>query len=554
VNRGAVSHLGGIAGSVLLIRLYANIDSPWCWLGWVVLVPWLAALNHTRSLSGALLGALAMDIAYVLVNVGWFAETVRIYTGVSAPVALLSLLLLAPVLEPQFFAFAAARHLLRRSDLAVARGGRGLCYAVLGAACAYVAAEWAFPRLFGETLGHGLYGSRWMRQGADVAGGAGLTFLVVIANECALAAGVALAGGGAWADRLRRAALPAALFAAVPAALLAYGFIRCRQLDAAAAAAPKVKIAAVQANISNYEKIEQELGTYEGTRFILDAHYRLTTQTVASSNPDLVVWPETVYPTTFGAPKSPDGAAFDREIGGFVAASGRPFIFGSYDAEGGRQYNAAVFIAADRDGKIGYEAYRKALLFPLTEWVPAWLDRPWLRQRLPWLGTWTAGEPPAAVPVELAGGRSMRVAPLICYDALDPELARGAARRGAELIVTLSNDSWFSAGLAPRLHLVMAAFRSVENHLPQVRATNTGISAMITAAGDITASLGSGERGVLVAEVAPVRAADTLAVRWGNWLPPVALLAALALVGASLLAPTADRHGRQRARRRPKRA
>jgi apolipoprotein N-acyltransferase len=531
VKSAALRTMAGVAGSVLLISLYAKIDWPWCWLGWVVLVPWLASLDEARSLRAALAGALVMNLAFVLVLFGWFTETIQVYTGASKLVALAVLVAAAPVLEPQFFVFAAVRHLARRvsadpgeevgAPVDVQRGR--FWFVTLTAACAYVAAEWALPKLFGVTFGHGFYGSRLMRQAADIAGCPGLTFVLLIGNECLLAMARALCARMSFSARLRRAFPPGACAAALALALLCYGLVRCARIDAHAAGTKPVSVAAIQANISNYDRLAQQVGTYEAVRRILDAHFRLSSEAIESANPDLIVWPETVYPTTFGSPKSADGAAFDREIARFVAGANRPLIFGSYDAEAGKEFNAAVFLAADKGGKLAYEAYRKSSLFPFTERVPAFLDFAFVRKWFPWLGAWIPGPPPEPVAVTLADGRNLRVVPLICYDALDPDLALTAARQGADLIVTLSNDSWFSAGIAPRLHLIIAAFRSVETRLSQVRATNTGISAAITATGDITDSLGVNERGVLAARVQPAPQASAPMLLWGNRFPLVAL-------------------------------
>ena len=228
-----------------------------------------------------------------------------------------------------------------------------------------------------------------------------------------------------------------------------------------------------------------ELGTFEAVRRILDAHFALSNKALARATLDFLVWPETVYPTTFGSPKSEAGAAFDREIAGFVTSTGVPLVFGAYDAEAGDEFNAAIFLQPAKDNSVTFDAYRKASLFPLTERVPALFESDLIRSWLPWLGTWKPGKGPTVLPLTLRGGRTVLVAPLICYDAVDPALAAAAVRRGAELIVTLSNDFWFRYGPAPHAHLVSAAFRSIETRRPQLRATNTGISGVITATGEI---------------------------------------------------------------------
>ena len=201
------------------------------------------------------------------------------------------------------------------------------------------------------------------------------------------------------------------------------------------------------------------------------------------------------------------------------------------------EFNAAFFLQPAPNGRVTFETYRKASPFPLTERVPALLDSQTVRRWLPWLGTWKAGSGGQVVSLSLRDGRALRVAPLICYDALFPRYAIAAVRQGAEVIVTLSNDSWFTFGNVPRLILMISAFRSIETRRPQVRATNTGISAVITATGDFLQTIGVDERGSMVAAVAPERSATTLMLAWGDWLGPAALVAGGALLILTLAAP-----------------
>src|SRR5262249_1299560 len=111
-----------------------------------------------------------------------------------------------------------------------------------------------------------------------------------------------------------------------------------------------------------------------------------------------------------------------------------------------------------------------------------------------------------------------------------------AARHGADVIFTLSNDSWFTGGEGPHLHFVISAFRSIETRRPQVRATNTGISAVIDATGRVVATAGVHERTAPPARGTPAVGVSSLVVAWGAWLPPVALALATALLVRARLA------------------
>jgi len=537
--------------SAVAYAVYSRLEWRWMVLGWIGLVPWLAALDGLRSLRGAIASGVVMSVAFTLAVFGWFALAIADYTALSPAVAMLVLAALAPLVQPQFVVFAIARHVTRRRT--------GLAAAAVVGACAYVGAEWALPKLFGDTLGHCLYPSPWMRQAADVAGAPGLTLVLLLANAGVLAAALALwAGRAALRDAIVAAAPPAAGVALLAVALCAYGAMRLRQLDASTPAAPPLTAGIVQANLSHYDRMRAERGTYATVRLVVDTFFGMSRDLLARAPLDLLVWPETVYPTTFGAPKSPDGAAFDREIVDFVDRAGVPLVFGAYDVADGAEYNAAMFLAPETpdgvatgardatgapgardDGDVRggprYQTYRKAWPFPLTEYVPPVLDSPTMRRWLPWLGSWKPGAGATVVPLRLRDGRTLRIAPLICYDVLAPGLVLAAARAGADLIVTLSNDSWFANGAGPRLHLLGAELRSIETRLPQLRATNTGISAVITPSGDIVERADVDERATLVGRVVPGARARTLAVAWGDWLGPFALAIAVVTLAVVVL-------------------
>jgi apolipoprotein N-acyltransferase len=505
-----------VVASAFLFALYARVALPWAWLGWIALVPWLASLDRESRLRGVAISGVLMSMAFTAGVFGWFADAFARYAQAPRWAAYGLLLLAAPLLQLQFLVFALARWFLRR------RAASGFAVAV-GAAAAWIGSEWAFPRLFGDTLGHGLLPFATLRQGADVAGAPGLTLLIVVVNQWIHA------GLRHWRRSFRAAVLEMAGAGLLIAALAGYGAIRLRQLEHGRESAAPFRAALVQASLGDYGDLRARLGTFGAVQEVLDTHRALSRRAIAgaggSGGLDLLVWPETVYPTTFGRPKSEAGAELDDELVRFVEDSGVPLLFGTYDRDGRGEYNAAVLLSP-RGG--GAERYRKRRPFPLTEYVPAWLDGRTVRLYLPWLGTWLSGDGPPVLALRRSGA-DLAIAPMICLDAVDPSLAIDAARRGAELIVTLSNDGWFAAGGGAQLHLTVSAFRSIETRLPQLRATNTGISAAIDRSGEILVRADSGEDTALLATVRPGRALPTLMLRWGDWLGPGACILAFLL-------------------------
>ncbi len=507
----------------MLFGLYARGGNAYL-LGFIGLVPWLLTLDATRTVAGAARSGLAMSLAFVAAVFAWFGFAVAGYLGIPEATGFLVLLVAAPLLQPQLLVFALVRHIAGRHHGPVVR--------TLAGAAAWVATEWLVPRLFDDTLGHGLHPSYVLRQLADLGGAPGLTVLLILINEC-IAAAIVRRGEGA-----RALLRPLAVAASMLALMFGYGAARLSMLtDTPGAADTSLRIGMVQSNIVDYERLRREMGAYEVVRHVLDTHYAMSREAIDRHRVDALLWSETVYPTTYHHPKSEGGAELDREIQAFVSSAGVPLVFGTYDLDEAGEYNAAAFLEPARTAPLGF--YRKTDLFPLTEYVPQWLDGPTFRRWLPWTGSWRPGDGARVFPLHVSGGREIPVLPMICLDDTDAGLAIDGARLGALAIVGLSNDSWFTSyPVGANLHLRVAAFRSIETRLPQLRVTSNGVSAVIDATGTIVAATAMGEQKLLIGEVSIRQPPATLMVAWGDWVGRTAfallLLQAMFWVGKAL--------------------
>ena len=516
LSRPGVRLCAGILASAVLFGLYARGGAGWL-LGFVALVPWLRTLDANKSLASALFSGWLMSMAFTAAAFTWFGTAIGNYAQIGSAGGLLIVLIAAPLLQPQFIAFALVRHITRRWH------GTLLC--ALAGASAWVATEWLGIKFLGDTLGYGLYPSALLRQAADVGGTAGLTLLLLLANEGISAALARRAEGGL------AIAKPLALAALVPLLLAGYGFHVVSTLSTTPAPASKpLRMGLVQSNITDYVRLRREKGADEVVRDVLDTHFAMSYDAIERQKADAVLWSETVYPLTFGHPKNEAGAELDREIQGIVNAAQVPFVFGTYDVDDAGEYNAAAFVEPGK-GVLGY--YRKTRLFPFTEYVPAWLDGPLLRQLLPWTGAWLPGTGARVFPLRLKDGREIPVLPLICLDDTDTGLAIEGSRQGAQAILTMSNDAWFSADtLGAEMHQTVAAFRSIETRLPQFRVTSNGHSAVIDASGRVIAGSKMGERTLVIGDLPVADPPRTLMVAWGDWVGRVAA-AFLALLGVT---------------------
>ena len=172
----------------------------------------------------------------------------------------------------------------------------------------------------------------------------------------------------------------------------------------------------------------------------------------------------------------------------------------------GDYYNSVVSIgAADR------QTYRKTHLVPFGEFIPL---RPLLgaivsKMAIP-LQDFARG---AADPQPLAVAGE-QVAVNICYeDAFGEEIIRQLPQ--ATLLVNVSNVAWFGRSIAPQQHLQIAQMRALETGRFMLRATNTGMTAIINPSGHVEAVAPEFTQAVLTHTVAGMRGA-TPYVRWGN--------------------------------------
>jgi apolipoprotein N-acyltransferase len=97
----------------------------------------------------------------------------------------------------------------------------------------------------------------------------------------------------------------------------------------------------------------------------------------------------------------------------------------------------------------------------------------------------------------------------------------------ASLLVTVSNDAWFGDSLAPYQHLQIARMRAVETGRPMLRATNTGISAIIDQRGRVIQELGLDRRGAITGTVMAMTGSTPFVM--AGHLPVVGLMLLLLL-------------------------
>lgn len=217
--------------------------------------------------------------------------------------------------------------------------------------------------------------------------------------------------------------------------------------------------------------------------------YRSLTEEAARAGAEIVVWPESAVSYTFR-----DDGAWAAQLGDLAALQGIDLVVGGLTrSPSGKYENSSVLVRADR-GMTAKAPKRE--LVPFGEYMPL----RWLFGRIPALANEVGEFEPGANTVVFEG-RSARIGPLVCFEAVFPGLGLDLVRGRAQLLVNQTNDSWFGTTGGPEQHLDHALLRSAETGLPMARAANSGISALVHGGGGVAARLETGQRGVLVADL-----------------------------------------------------
>ena len=277
---------------------------------------------------------------------------------------------------------------------------------------------------------------------------------------------------------------------------LGYGLTR---IEWTHAQGEPISVSLVQGNIA--QDLKWDAGRFAAT---VQLYQRMTERSAAR----LTVLPETAIPRFLDLLDP----ALVRALDASARSHGGDLIIGLplRDAPG-RYYNSVLSLGASPS-----QRYDKIHLVPFGEFIPPGFGWVLAILKIP-LADFSRGSA-AQAPLALAG---QKIAVNVCYeDAFGEEIIRLLPE--ATLLVNVSNVAWFGDSLAPHQHLQIAQLRALETGRSMLRATNTGMTAIIDHRGRVAAALQPFTQGTLNG-AAQGRSGATPYVRWGNM--PLVLLA-----------------------------
>jgi apolipoprotein N-acyltransferase len=467
---GATSVAGYGDWPLFPLPLAAMAVLAWLWSG------------ATRPREAAAIGY-AFGAGLFLVGVSWVYVSLHDFGMMPAPLAALATLLFCLYLA----LFPAAVGWLQ-ARLSTSRALRALLVFPALWAIAEWLRGWLFTGFPWLTLGYSQVGAP-LEGFFPVIGVFGVSFAA-----CVVAGALSLLAG--------RDGKPA-LGAAIAVVLLAAGFGLARVAWTTPEASP-ITVALLQGNVPQEMKFVP--GRFEAT---IEAYAKLA----EASRARLIVMPETAVPR-FLDMVNPDYLDRLEQLG--RRNDGHVLVGAPYRDRAG-YYNAVVAFGASPP-----QIYAKSHLVPFGEFIPPGFG--WVLNVLQIPMSDFSRGPTDGQPLRAAGER---VAVNVCYeDAFGEEIIRQLP--AATLLVNVSNVAWFGDSLAPEQHLRISRARSLETGRYMLRATNTGVTAIIDARGRVQARLPAFTEGRLEGE-ARGHTGATPYVRVGNAGVLAVALAALAV-------------------------
>jgi apolipoprotein N-acyltransferase len=465
-------------------------------LGYGLLLAMIDRTEGERPLRSAFWRAFLGGVAFFAIGCWWVAEAFFVDAAEQGWMAPFAVVLLAILLGFFWGVGGLLYRLLRPRDaflkVMVFAGALSLLEWTRGHV--FTGFPWNLP---GETWRAGSPPS----QAAALVGAYGLTWITLFAIG-------ALSAPFAFGRRRSTWALCAG-GAAVIAALYGYGLHHLRpEVSTSERDAPPL-IRVIQADVRQQAKYD-----VKSFNDILDRYLRLTAQPSASGKtPDIVIWPEGAVPAYANDLLNKNIWIYPRIVA--ALKPGQILLMGAARlderAVKPTYYNSLYAVQRQGDDLKVLGVYDKYRLVPFGEYMPASKLMSAIGfKKLVHMGEdgFTAGPPPQ--PMDIPGFGMVQ--PLICYESLFPGFVRDGARRAGvrpEWIVNVSNDAWFGQTSGPWQHLNLASYRAIEEGVPIIRATPTGVSAVIDADGRALHTLALGEQSVIDAPLPAYRSGST---------------------------------------------
>lgn len=437
------------------------------WGIFIGFIPLWAGWQSERSAKLIFLSGWVAQFTFSLVAFHWLAYTINEFSHLGTPISLLVLLLYCAVANLQFPLAGVIWHTIFRTRLPN------------WASIFSLAILTAILQRLGTTIFHWNFGYAWLYMGwpamqlADIFGFKFLCTISILTNALFLLS---------WTKRKSSSTLYPAL-----AALLAFiglntlGSLRVKSLPLPDRA---ISVLAIQPNIGNKEKERLEFGEESFRVEILKKYFQYTKSALNAekARPAFAIWPENAFPSIIGERDLSVGLA--PRLRDFLRENRLALLTGGFGLDAQDRITNSLFPIGS-DGRWVSRPYDKMILLPFGEYVPGASKFPILKKWFPDVRDYGWGTSPLLLEMPDGEGGMIKIGPQICYEGLFDFISRDIALLGAQIIVNITNDSWYGDWMEPWQHFYITMAKAIETRRPILRVTNTGLSGLILADGSI---------------------------------------------------------------------
>ena len=400
----------------------------------------------------------------------------------------------------------------------------------------YMLTDLSFPWL---TLGNGLPHFTAFIQAADIVGTMGLSLIVVFINI------LFYKGISYYPSKKKRSYVHLLIGIFIIIVLLVYGAVR---LNTFKISDKTIRVGLIQPNLDPWEK-------WSGSSVDDLTHtYLDMSRQAVNKGAKLIVWPETALPVFLlnEAYRDPLDSIYSFiEKNKIYLLTGMPDIRydekgpklpsdSKYSKEGNfyyRTYNA-IYLFSPYSGEI--QRYGKMKLVPFGERVPFVDTFPFLGDLIKWgvgITGWNVGKDTLVfqLPVNKTLEKdTLKLNGLVCYESIYPDFVAGFIHKGAQLIIVVTNDSWYGNSSGPYQHKEMSVLRAVENRRSVLRAANGGISCIIDPLGRTVIQSNMFTKDVIVKDV-PIETGETIYTKTHAVIPILSSVFSIWVIGIFIL-------------------
>lgn len=457
-------------------------------------VPWLLALKRSSIRQAFWLSLLAATIQYYII-LYWIYIPLHDYGFVHPALSILITFLLALLmgLKNGLF-FAIARHISIRSNYSIF-----LVAPLALTTLEYVRNYYIFGGFPWGNVGYSIGRIPEFLQTASLFGVYGLVFIVGISNSL-LSYLI-----DEWIDKKIFLYKIFISFCLVILIFYSYGFFRIKLNNNLAD--KTIKVAIMQGNIPQSIKQSARMHADE----ILKIYFDLNKKAI-EKGAELVIWPESAYPRVVDQDLGNFEFPLDQIIPSVIGVTA--FGFDDPSQSKYHYHNAAFIVDAKNNIKARYD---KSHLVPFGEYVP-WPMHGIVEKLVGGMGSFLPGTKYEPYDLNLREGKKILLGTTICYEGIFPEISRAYSKNKTEILLNLTNDAWYGYSSAPFQHLLMYRMRAAETGIPFLRATNSGISAIIDRFGNIKSTLGLNKKGILIDNIDIIKT-STVYTKIGDILP-----------------------------------